>query len=73
MVPRKTGVSQNFGPITNLADIFDRSGSLIFRWFLCLESQIFLLTGLEVFDLLFFLSVWSSGVEFFREFMGTAY
>ena len=33
MVPRKTWVSENFGRISNLGSVFDKSRNLVFAWF----------------------------------------
>ena len=55
----------------NLGKVFDGSRSPVFGWLLRLGVsnfffQSFLPTGFGVSDLSFFLSVWSSGVEFLR-------
>ena len=64
MVLRKTWVLGNIG--SDIESVFDGSRSLVFLRFLRLEVSKFLPMGLGVSDLSFYLSVWCSGVEFFR-------
>ena len=64
MVLRKTWVLGNIG--SDIESVFDGSRSLVFLRFLRLEVSKFLPMGLGVSDLSFYLSVWYSGVEFFR-------
>ena len=64
MVLRKTWVLGNIG--SDIESVFDGSRSLVVLRFLRLEVSKFLPMGLGVSDLSFYLSVWSSGVEFFR-------
>ena len=64
MVLRKTWVLGNIG--SDIESFFDGSRSLVFLRFLRLEVSKFWPMGLGVSDLSFYLSVWSSGVEFFR-------
>ena len=64
MVLRKTWVLGNIG--SDIESVFDGSRSLVFLRFLLLEVSKFLPMGLGVSDLSFYLSFWSSGVEFFR-------
>ena len=64
MVLRKTWVLGNIG--SDIESVFDGSRSLVFLRFLRLEVSKFLPMGLGVSDLSFYLSVWSSRVEFFR-------
>ena len=68
MVPRKTWVLENFGPISKSRKRFLRVSKSRFRVFFCAsESRIFLPTGLGVSDFFsFFVFVWFSEVEFFR-------
>ena len=70
MVLRKTWVLGNIG--SDIESVFDGSRSLVFLRFLRLEVSKFLPMGLGVSDLSFYLSIWSSGVNF-SGFMGTAY
>ena len=71
MALRKMWVLGNFG--SDIGSVFDGSRSLVFFLnFYFSEPQMFLPTGLGVSDLSFYLSVWSSGVNF-SGFMGTAY
>ena len=68
MVPRKTWVSENFGPISKSRKRFLRVSKSRFLVFFCAsESRIFLPTGLGFSDFFsFFVFVWFSEVEFSR-------
>ena len=67
MVPRKTWVSENFGPISKTLEVFLMGLEVSFLSDFCvLESRTFLPTDLRVSDLLFFLSIWCSGVEIWQ-------
>ena len=67
MVPRETWVSQNFGLISKSCRRFLMGLEVSFLSDFSSQSlEFFLPTGLEVFDLSLFLSVWSSGAELSR-------
>ena len=58
MVPRKTWVSENLGPISKTLEVFLMGLEVSFSSDFCvLESRTFLLTDLGVSDLSFILSI----------------
>ena len=67
MVPQKTLVSQNFGPISKSRKRFWCVSKSRFRVIFESRSLDFFLMPGGVSNLSFFLSVWSSEVDFFRD------
>ena len=67
MVPRKTWVSENFGPISKSRQRFLRVSKSCFRVFFCAsESRIFFTDRSRSLGFSYFVVVWFSEVEFFR-------